>query len=205
MDLTRQQAYDATKLCLKNARDFLDDAKMHYENKRLQHIRIPLVFALEEAGKAKVMMDQLQAGDSVIEMNPTMRRGHQIKVDYIKQFVKVSPQKEQYYEDVWSNFPFLSPTVEPVFTGEAEEMRKMFKQQMGKEASEKFVKLDQDILNGLITGASEKRLGTFVNFDENTHDANLAPPMREGDCDLLIDTLYNMLDNFDNTFNQINS
>lgn len=203
VELTRQQAYDATKLCLKNAREYLEDAKMHYEKRRLQHIRVPFQFALEEAGKARTMYDQLQQGKTQISMNYDMRKGHQIKVDYIKQFVKVSDNKEQYYEGVWTNFPFLSPTAEPIFTGEAEEMRLMMQNQMGLDASKKFVELDQDILHDLITDAHDKRLGTLVNFDDTTHDPHLDSSMREGDCDLLIDTIENMLNSFDSDFSKI--
>lgn len=203
VELTRQQAFDASKLCLQNARDYLEDAKMYYEKRRLQHIRIPFEFALEESGKFRAMYDQLQQGNTIISMNYKMRKGHQIKVDYIKQFVKVSSKKEGYYEDVWTQFPFLSPDVNPVFTGKAENMRTMVQRQRGLDVAKKFVKLDQDILHDLIDAAHDKRLGTLVNFDDNTFDPKLDPPMREGDCDLLIDTIENMLNSFDFDFSKI--
>ena len=203
VDLTRQQAYDASKLCLLNAREYIEDAKMHYEKRRLQHIRIPFQFSLEEAGKARAMIDQLQHGAPTIQMNYQMRKGHQIKVDYIKTFVKVSPQKEQEYDDAWSGFPFLSPTAEPVFTGEAEAMRQLLQKQIASKATKSFVGLDESILDDLVTNSHEKRLGTLVNFDDTTRNPMLDDAMSEGDCLLLIDTISNMLDNFDAAFAQI--
>ncbi|CDI04945.1 AbiV family abortive infection protein [Candidatus Nitrosotenuis uzonensis] len=204
VDLTRQQAYAAVQLCLQNAREYLKDAKMHYDNKRFQHIRIPLQFSLEESGKARAMIDQLQNGQQTIQMNRDMRKGHQIKVDYIRQFVKPSKQKEQEYNDVWSACPFLSPSAEPIFDGEAEEMRKMMQEQIASDTTKKFIELDKDIINSLTVDAHEKRLGTLVNFDDNTFDPILAGSMNEGHCLVLIDAINNMLDDFDSTFSKIN-
>lgn len=187
MDLTRTQAIDATKLCLYNTKEYLEDARVLYEKRRLQHIRISFQFALEETGKAKAMIDQLNAGNSIIEMNHAMRKEHQPKIDYIKNLIKVPPEREKYFEDVWSAFPMS------------------FIQMNANHFAKKFVELDQDILNDIIDDAHEKRLRTLVNFDGNTHDAYLDPPMREGDCEIMIEVITKLFNDLTKLSNNIKS
>lgn len=185
VDLTRTQAYDAIPMCLSNAKEYLEDAKIKYEKRRLKHIRIEFQFALEELGKAKVMMDQMNAGNQTITMNNAIRKTHQIKVDYIKSLITVPPAKEKEYEDIWTGFPMP------------------FIQMDAKRIAGKFAALDQDIITDIVTDGHNKRLRTFVNFDDNTHDPYLDGPMREGDSQLMIEVIEKLIDDFQSQAKQI--
>jgi AbiV family abortive infection protein len=185
MDLTRHQAHNAIPMCLSNAKEYLEDAKIKYEKRRLQHIRIEFQFALEELGKAKVMMDQMNAGNQTIQMSNAIRKTRQIKVDHIKNLIKVPSAKEKEYEDVWANFPMP------------------FIQMAAKRIAEKFAVLDQDIITDIVTDGHNKRLRTFVNFDDNTCDPYLDGPMREGDCQLMIRVIEEIIKDFTNQASQI--
>ena len=64
--LTKEQAEKAIKMCLDNARSYLDDADMYVSNNRLDHLAIPIEFAMEEIGKAKIIYDKMENNNSKI-------------------------------------------------------------------------------------------------------------------------------------------
>jgi len=55
--LTQEQANKAIKMCLENARSYLDDADMYISNNKTNHLAIPIQFAMEE--KAKIIFDKI--------------------------------------------------------------------------------------------------------------------------------------------------
>jgi len=64
--LTKDQAEKAINMCLENARSYLDDADMYISKDRTEHLAIPIVFAMEEIGKAKIIFDKMTDNDSKI-------------------------------------------------------------------------------------------------------------------------------------------
>ena len=63
---TQEQAEKAIEMCLENARSFLDDADMYISSSRKDHLAIPIEFAMEEIGKAKIIYDKIIKNSSKI-------------------------------------------------------------------------------------------------------------------------------------------
>jgi len=64
--LTQKQAEKAITMCLDNAWSYLEDADMYVSNKRTEHLVIPIEFAMEEIGKAKIIYDKMEKNNSKI-------------------------------------------------------------------------------------------------------------------------------------------
>ena len=64
--LTKKQAEKAIKMCLDNAWSYLDDADMYISNNKTDHLAIPIEFAMEEIGKAKIIYDKIEKNNSKI-------------------------------------------------------------------------------------------------------------------------------------------
>lgn len=67
--LTQEQAKKAIEMCLENAESYLNDADMYISNNRTDHLAIPIAFAIEEIGKAKIIYDKIEKGDSKISLS----------------------------------------------------------------------------------------------------------------------------------------
>jgi len=63
---TQEQAKKAITMCLDNAWSYLDDADMYISNNKTKHLAIPIVFAMEEIGKAKIIYDKIEKNNSNI-------------------------------------------------------------------------------------------------------------------------------------------
>ncbi|MDH3516276.1 MAG: AbiV family abortive infection protein [Nitrosopumilus sp.] len=64
--MTREQAEKAITMCLDNAWSYLNDADMYVSNNRTDHLAIPIEFAMEEIGKAKIIYDKIEQSNSKI-------------------------------------------------------------------------------------------------------------------------------------------
>lgn len=64
--LTKDQAEKTINMCIENARSYLDDADMYISKDRTEHLAIPIVFAMEEIGKAKIIFDKMADNNSKI-------------------------------------------------------------------------------------------------------------------------------------------
>ena len=64
--LTQEQAEKAIKMCLDNAWSYLDDADMFISKNKIDHLAIPIEFAIEEIGKAKIIYDKMSNDGSKI-------------------------------------------------------------------------------------------------------------------------------------------
>jgi AbiV family abortive infection protein len=67
--LTKEQTEKAIKMCLENAESYLNDTDMYISNKKINHLAIPIVFAIEEIGKAKIIYDKLEKDNSKISLS----------------------------------------------------------------------------------------------------------------------------------------
>lgn len=175
MDISKSHALQAIEMCLTNAQNYLDDANALYSQRKLEHIWVSYQFAFEELGKAKAMIDQLEQNTIPVKMNNAIRTKHQIKIDYIKDLIKITPEREKYYHDTWSNFPLFN------MFGDIEKTKNS------------FVALDQEIVNQLVTDGHEKRKRAFVNFkpDGTPH---LDDKMREGDCVIISEIIQKIIE-----------
>jgi len=64
--LTLEQAEKSITMYLDNALSYLDDADMYLSNNRTEHLAIPIEFAMEEIGKAKIIYDKIEKNNSKI-------------------------------------------------------------------------------------------------------------------------------------------
>ena len=62
--LTQEQAKKAIDMCLENAESYLHDADMYVSNNKTDHLATPIVFAMEEIGKAKIIYDKKENSGS---------------------------------------------------------------------------------------------------------------------------------------------
>jgi len=69
IQLTPEQAEKAINMCLENAESYLNDADMYISNNKTDHLAIPIVFAMEEIGKAKIIYDKITTNDSKISLS----------------------------------------------------------------------------------------------------------------------------------------
>ena len=67
--LTPEQAKKAIDMCLENAESYLNDADMYVSNNKTDHLAIPIVFAMEEIGKAKIIYDKIENNNSKISLS----------------------------------------------------------------------------------------------------------------------------------------
>ena len=67
--LTQEQAKKAIEMCLENAESYLNDADMYISNNKTDHLATPIVFAMEEIGKAKIIYDKIENLSSKISLS----------------------------------------------------------------------------------------------------------------------------------------
>jgi len=80
--LTKEQAKKAIEMCLENAESYLNDADMYISNNKTDHLATPIVFAMEEIGKAKIIYDKLENSSSKIALsNKDGIYDHKIKTE----------------------------------------------------------------------------------------------------------------------------
>ena len=91
---TREQAKKAIINLLKNADSFIKDASEKYEKKQLEHITIPITFAMEQLGQSKLIFLKLNStqGDITFEKSDKMF-DHQENIDRIKSELEISEDK----------------------------------------------------------------------------------------------------------------
>ena len=170
MDISKEQAVKAIDLCLQNTTGFLEDARVLFSAKKLQRIWMAYENALEELGKTKKMLEQLEQGNNLIQMNNEIRTNHPTQLNTIKNEIEIPEDRVNEYERIWSEFPM--PHI----------------QLNAKYYAEQFEKLDKAIVDDLVDHGHQRRKDCRVNFKSNG-DAFMAPPMREGDCKLIEDVI----------------
>jgi len=186
MDLTKEQAVHASGMCIDNALSFLEDARLLYSKKRLQHTWISYQFAFEELGKATVMIEQLEQNQNPIVLSDEMRKRHQIRSDYIKDLIKITNDRIQHYEDVWANFPMP------------------FAKVRASELAQKFANLDQAIIDDVTESGHKRRIDCFTNFDENTCEPKIGDPARNDHCKISDEIIEKIIGDLRNRLEKVN-
>jgi len=78
--LTQEQANKAIKMCLENAESYLSDAEMYISNNKTNHLAIPIEFAMEEIGKAKIIFDKIGNNSKILLSYEDGIYSHETKV-----------------------------------------------------------------------------------------------------------------------------
>jgi len=184
MDLTKEQAISAIDLCLQNTTGFLEDSVVLHSARKLQRIWMAYENALEELGKTKEMLEQLEQGKNPVQMNNEIRTHHPKQLATIKNDVKVPEDRVNEYERIWSEFPM--PHI----------------QLNARYYAEQFEKLDQSIVDDLTDKGHQRRKDCRVNFKPNG-DPYLSEPMRGGDCKLIEETIESKILEFQKRLDKI--
>ncbi|QLH06931.1 AbiV family abortive infection protein [Nitrosopumilus ureiphilus] len=196
---SREQAKKAIANLLINAEEYLKDAKLMYENKRFHHISLPIIFAIEELGSCRIILDKLKNTAEEIELNNyDGLYKHQKSIDKIRNELEISDEKKNWLQDVWKGFPFFSPVAGRVFENdEAEKMRLFAQESMSKETADKFKNLYDDELKIHLEKGAEMRIkDSFVSFDHKTGDSSLGTPMNQHYAEVRVGAVEKMIQKF---------
>lgn len=150
--LTKEQSDKAIELCLKNAKSFLEDAKISIASGKTDHLSIPIVYSLEEIGKAKMIQDAALTNPNNISLNYDPRTYHEKKLSRAVEILDV---------------PFLDRfQIDMLFDME----EYMGTSPMAISATEN----DRNRLKEIANNTHNLRKNTaFVNFDPNTNEPYL--------------------------------
>ncbi len=178
--LSRTQALKAVDLCLQNALSFIEDARFSISNKKLDHLPIPIQFAMEEIAKSKIILDKVKSSQSSITV--TENDGLYDHIAKLKVAVAMLdlPQTQQirlslvFGEDEPFDY-FLNPLVKAIVDREA----KTLKQKASR-------------------GHNMRVSSSFVAFDPSTGEPQLGHNMREDDLRLWIDAVSELLEKVKN-------
>lgn len=66
LELSKDQAFKTIELCLKNAREFLEESELLFKNNKTAHMPIFLQFTAEELGKSKIVLKKLETSSDKI-------------------------------------------------------------------------------------------------------------------------------------------
>ena len=94
IQITCEQAKKAIELCFENAKSFLNDADILIKNNVPNHISIPIEFALEEVGKAKIIFDKLDSDNSIIIDDKDGFYDHVTKLKKCTELFELDPSEE---------------------------------------------------------------------------------------------------------------
>jgi hypothetical protein len=146
---TREQAKKAIINLLKNADSFIKDASEKYEKKQLEHITIPITFAMEQLGQSKLIFLKLNStqGDITFEKSDKMF-DHQENIDRIKSELEISEDKEKWLDGVWRDAPFPIQDISHV----VDQFRHLYEDEMKQHMS---------------TGAADRLDSSFVVFQND--------------------------------------
>ncbi len=92
--LTKDQAEKTINMCLENARSYLDDADMYISKDRTEHLAIPIVFAMEEIGKAKIIFDKIGNNSKIPLSYKDGIYSHETKVKKVISLIELDPSEK---------------------------------------------------------------------------------------------------------------
>lgn len=104
---TREQAKKAIINLFKNSDRYIEEANKKYKNGELDHITIPITFAMEQLGQVRMIFSKLNStsGDITFERTDKMF-DHQANIERIKLELEISEDKEKELDAVWRDSPF---------------------------------------------------------------------------------------------------
>ena len=152
--ITKKQANIAFGLCIDNITSFIQDIEIMLKESKFDHIIIPIQFAMEELGKAKILVDKINnsLSDKITLTKNDGWLDHEKKVEIASELIDLPRYQKELIDslmrcspmDIFSGFPpgFLA---DAVVYGELEELQDKAKQ-----------------------GHSLRLESSFVGFDKNT-------------------------------------
>lgn len=179
--LTNEQAEKAIKMCLDNAWSYLGDADIFISKNKTEHLAIPIEFAIEEIGKAKIIFDKLEKNNS-INLSSDEKDGiytHETKMKKGVSLIELDIDEKMVNGFVLGDHPIdylLDPLVIEYNVRQEKEL--------------------QDIGN---QGHKIRLVSSFVDFDPVTNDPKIEKST--GDLTKLIKALYQIIAGYPSSFN----
>ena len=178
--LTKEQAEKAIKMCLENAESYLNDADMYISNNKTNHLATPIVSAIEEIGKAKIIYDKKIENHSKILLS--YKDGiysHKIKIEKTISLIELDVD-EQMVNALILGDDMLDYLLDPVTISfnitKENELKNMGKQ-----------------------GHGIRLASSYVDFDSVTSEPKIEKS--SGDLTKIIKNLFEIIINYPSSFN----
>jgi len=183
--LTLEQAEKAIKMCLDNAWSYLEDADMYISNNRTDHLAIPIEFAMEEIGKAKIIFDRMSKYNPKVILS--YRSGiynHETEMQkailLIQSDIGDEMAEAMAKGLLWGDFGGFDHFNDP------------------SKISDK-IKEEMELKNTGKQGHVIRLASSFVDFDPVTNEPKIEKPSR--DLAKLINNLYEIIRSYPSSFN----
>lgn len=131
--ITKKQANEAFGLCIDNINSFIQDIEILLKESKFDHIIIPIQFAMEELGKAKIIVEKINnsSSDKIILSKIDGWLDHEKKVEIASELIDLPRYQKELIESLIGYDPidftpdFLSETI---VDSEVEELKDKAKQ-----------------------------------------------------------------------------
>lgn len=178
--LTHEQAEKAIEMCLDNARSYLDDADMYISKNKTDHLAIPIEFAMEEIGKAKIIYDKMSNNDSKILLSyKDGIYGHETKTKKAISLIELDVSEKMADALVLGDEPidYLFDPLTISFN----------------------IQQENELKNTGKQGHSIRLASSYVDFDSVTGEPKIEK--YSGDLAKLIEALYQIITGYPSSFN----
>lgn len=184
---TQEQAKKAIKICLDNAWSYLEDADMYITNNRTEHLAIPIAFAMEEIGKAKIIYDKIEKNNSKILLS-----NHEDGIyDHLTKMKKTVSLIELNFDDEMGE----AVMTDKLIFGGSFGLESFIDQS---EISDK-IKQEKELKDIGKQGHKIRLASSFVDFDATTNEPKIEKSTE--DLTKLIKVLYQIITEYPSSFN----
>ena len=177
--LTQEQAEKAIEMCLENAESYLNDADMYISNNKTDHLAIPIVFAIEEIGKAKIIYDKIENSSSKISLSP--KDGiydHKTKTEKANSLIEL---------DVGEKI------AKSLLLGDVEGHL------VDSSTITSYIRKEDELKNTVKKGHGIRLASSYVDFDPITNEPKIEKSL--GDLTELIKNLFEIIHSYPSSFN----
>lgn len=182
---TQEQAEKPIQMCLDNARSYLDDADMYISNNKTEHLAIPIVFAMEEIGKAKIIFDKITRDSSKILLS--YKDGiysHKTKAQKVISLIDLDVRGD-----------IAEETAEGLLLGDDGG----FDYLLDPLTISDKIKQEIELKNTGKQGHDIRIVNSYVDFDSNTNEPKIE--RSSGDLTKLIQNLFEIIAGYPSSFN----
>jgi len=160
MIITKIQANVGLDYCINNISSFIEDVEILLEKNKLNHIIIPIQFAIEELGKAKILLDKIKSctSDKITISNKDGWIDHKKKVEIASHYIDLPDYQKKFIFDFSPEYFVPDFLAEEIIDEEVNELKDKAKRGHSIRLESSFVYFDKE------TG--EPKLGRGLPKDE---------------------------------------
>jgi len=146
MILTITQANVGLDYCINNINSFIEDVEILLEKNKLDHIIIPIQFAMEELGKAKILLDKIKScsSDKITISTEDGWLDHKKKVEIASHYIDIPNYQKEFIFDNSPEFFFPDFLAEEIINGEVDELKDKAKRGHSIRLESSFVYFDKE-------------------------------------------------------------